>query len=63
MRDAGDWTRNVSDGPPSRFSVDDFGPGYCILSYLKRLPAGAPKIDKSFVGGLGRDPEDTALYA
>lgn len=44
-----------------RLVIDDFGAGYAGLSYLRRCPVDALKIDRSYIAGLGLDPRDTAL--
>ncbi|MBI3804888.1 MAG: EAL domain-containing protein [Nitrospirae bacterium] len=44
-----------------RFSIDDFGIGYSSLSYLRKLPVEAIKIDKSFVREMNTNEGDSLI--
>ena len=44
-------------------AIDDFATGFSALDYVKRLSVRTLKIDRSFVSGLGRSAEDTAIVA
>ncbi|OWW20711.1 EAL domain-containing protein [Noviherbaspirillum denitrificans] len=46
-----------------QLSLDDFGTGHSSLSYLKRLPIDALKIDQSFVRDITLTPDDAAIVA
>ena len=44
-----------------RLAIDDFGTGYSGLNYLRECPIDTIKIDRSYIGGLGSNPSDTAM--
>lgn len=43
------------------FSIDDFGTGHSSLAYIKKLPIGEIKIDRSFVMDMLQDREDLMI--
>ena len=44
-----------------KIGLDDFGAGKSSLGYLKRFPLDFVKIDRSLIGGVGVDEQDTAI--
>jgi diguanylate cyclase (GGDEF)-like protein len=44
-----------------KLSLDDFGTGYSSMTHLRRMPVNTLKIDCTFVAGLGRVAEDSAI--
>jgi diguanylate cyclase (GGDEF)-like protein len=46
-----------------QLAIDDFGTASSSLPHLRQLAIDHIKIDRSFVAGLGPDPEDSAIVA
>lgn len=44
-----------------RLSVDDFGTGESAIAYLKGFELDVLKIDRSYIRGIPRNPDDTAI--
>jgi diguanylate cyclase (GGDEF)-like protein/PAS domain S-box-containing protein len=45
----------------ARISLDDFGTGFSSMAYLRDFPVHGLKIDRSFVAGLNKNADDTAI--
>jgi len=44
-------------------SMDDFGTGYCSLSYIAKLPLTSLKIDRAFITGMTEGPQGMAIVS
>jgi EAL domain-containing protein (putative c-di-GMP-specific phosphodiesterase class I) len=44
-----------------QISLDDFGTGFSSMAYLRDFPVHALKIDRSFIAGLDKNSDDTAI--
>jgi diguanylate cyclase (GGDEF)-like protein len=44
-----------------RIAMDDFGTGYCSLSYLRSFPFDKIKIDRAFIADIDRSDESRAI--
>ncbi len=55
-REAARWTLAGLRRFGVRVSLDDYGTGFCTLTYLRELPADEVKLDRTFLRDLDRDP-------
>ena len=60
LAEAATTLRELSDVGVT-ISIDDFGMGHASLRYLRELPVGMVKIDRSIVAGFERDDSDTVI--
>jgi EAL domain-containing protein (putative c-di-GMP-specific phosphodiesterase class I) len=44
-----------------RIAIDDYGTGYCALSYLQDLPVDELKLDRSFAARVATDARSAAI--
>ncbi|MCG3191902.1 MAG: hypothetical protein DIJKHBIC_01131 [Thermoanaerobaculia bacterium] len=65
MEDLGVTARTLQDLRAMGVGVamDDFGTGHSSLSYLKKLPITALKIDRSFLADVPENPADNSIVS